>query len=302
MSVPSADSCPDGERALPITRPALRYHGGKFRLAPWVMQFFPAHRVYVEPFGGGGSVLLMKQRCHAEVYNDLDAELHNFFEVVRDRGEELRAALHLTPFSRLEFEQAYQPHPDPLEQARRTVVRSFMGFGSGGASGKSTGFRANSNRSHTTPAHDWANYPAALPAIVERLRGVILECRDAADVIRQHDSASTLIYADPPYVFSTRTRMLTQPAYGKWSGYRHEMTDEAHIALTELLHRVEGMVVLSGYPCDLYDRELYARWHRYERKALADGARARTEVAWLNPACAAALEHPAGGLFDTGRR
>lgn len=281
-----------------ITRPALRYHGGKFRLAPWLLQFFPPHKVYVEPFGGGGSVLLMKSRSHAEVYNDLDAELHNFFEVARDRGEDLRAALHLTPFSRLEFERSYEPSPDPLEQARRTVVRSFMGFGSGGASGKSTGFRCNSSRSHTTPAHDWRNYPEALPAITDRLRGVIIECRDASQVIRQHDGANTLIYADPPYVFSTRSRMLTQPAYGKWSGYRHEMTDADHRTLAELLHQVEGMVVVSGYPCDLYDKDLYAGWLRYERQALADGARARTEVVWLNPACADALESAAGGLFS----
>ncbi len=279
-----------------VTRPALRYHGGKFRLASWVMQFFPPHRVYVEPFGGGGSVLLLKERCHAEVYNDLDAELLNYFQVLRDRGDELRAALHLTPFSRVEFEQSYLPSPDPLEQARRTAVRSFQGFRSGGASGKSTGFRSNSNRSHTTPAHDWRNFPEALPAITERLRGVILECGDAIRCIQQHDSASTLVYADPPYVFSTRSRMLTQPAYGKWSGYRHEMTDADHVALAEHLRTVEGMVVVSGYPCDLYDRELYAGWQRHERRALADGARSRTEVVWLNPACSDALAR-APGLF-----
>ena len=280
-----------------VTRPALRYHGGKFRLAAWIMKFFPPHTVYVEPFGGGGSVLLLKQRTHAEIYNDLDAELQNFFTVARDQGEALRQALFLTPFSRLEFEQAYLPSPDPLEQARRTVVRSFMGFGSGGASGKKTGFRCNSSLSHTTPAHDWVNYPEALPAITARLRGVTLECRDAAEVIRQHDAANTLFYVDPPYVFSTRTRMLTQPSYGNWSGYRHELTDADHVALAELLHQVQGMVVLSGYACDLYDRELYAGWERHERKALADGARDRIEVVWLNPACSVALASATGGLF-----
>lgn len=280
-----------------ITRPALRYHGGKFRLAKWISSFFPPHLVYVEPFGGGASVLLQKQRSHAEIYNDLDAELNNFFAVARDRGDELRKALYLTPFSRAEFEQAYQPHPEPLEQARRTVIRSFMGFGSGGESGKRTGFRCNSSRSHTTPAHDWMNYPEALPAITERLRGVTLECRDAAAVIAQHDAPRTLIYADPPYVFSTRTRMLTQPSYQQWSGYRHEMTDAEHVALAELLHKVKGMVVLSGYPCDLYDRELYSGWERHERKALADGARNRTEVLWLNAACSRALHQSHGGLF-----
>lgn len=280
-----------------ITRPALRYHGGKFRLAQWILGFFPAHSVYVEPFGGAASVLLQKDRSHAEIYNDLDGELVNFFTVVRNRGEELREALRLTPFARAEFELSYDPVDDALERARRTAIRSFMGFGSGGASGKRTGFRSNSSRSHTTPAHDWTNYPDALPAIVDRLRGVTLECRDAGEVVRQHDATSTLVYADPPYVFSTRTRMASQPSYGAWSGYRHELSDDGHRQLAELLHAVRGMVVLSGYPCDLYDRDLYPGWERFERDAFADGARARKEVVWLNPACSAALSSATGGLF-----
>ena len=160
---------------MSITRPALRYHGGKFRLAPWILRFFPAHHVYVEAFGGGASVLLRKPRTHAEVYNDLDAEIVNLFRVVRDQGAELERIVSLTPFARDEFADSYEQHADPIEQARRTVVRSFMGFGSAGASGQATGFRANSNRSHTTPAHDWANFPEALASIVDRMRAVVIE-------------------------------------------------------------------------------------------------------------------------------
>ncbi|WP_114152364.1 DNA adenine methylase [Chromobacterium haemolyticum] len=278
------------------TRPVLRYHGGKFRLAPWIMEFFPAHRVYVEPFGGGGSVLIRKPRSHAEVYNDLDTEIVNLFAVLRDDGHRLREQLELTPFAREEFDLSYQPCTDPVEQARRTVVRSFMGFGSAAASGKKTGFRANSNRSHTTPALDWRNYPAALPYLIDRLRGGIIENRQAAEVIGQHDSESTLIYADPPYVLSTRGRMETEVAYGQYTGYRYEMTDNQHRDLASVLHSAKGMVVLSGYACDLYDKELYQGWERHERQALADGARERTEVIWINPACSEALH--GAGLFS----
>ena len=67
------------------TRPVLRYHGGKFRLAPWILTFFPRHTVYVEPFGGAAPVLLQKERLGAECYNDLDGEVVNLFRVLRYR-------------------------------------------------------------------------------------------------------------------------------------------------------------------------------------------------------------------------
>lgn len=192
------------------TRPVLRWHGGKWKLAPWVMQFFPDHRIYVEPFGGAGSMLMRKERVYAEIYNDLDDVVVNLFRVLRDdtKAARLIEALRLTPFARAEFTEALEAAEDDVERARHLVVRSYMGFGSNAHSSspvadktafktytrpgdqdayRSTGFRANSNRSGTTPAHDWANYPDALPAIVDRLRGVIVEQRPAIDVMKQHD-------------------------------------------------------------------------------------------------------------------
>lgn len=77
-------------------RPLLRYHGGKWKLAPWIINHMAEHKTYVEPFGGGGSVLIRKPRAYAEVYNDLDGDVVNLFRVARDRGEELRQALALT--------------------------------------------------------------------------------------------------------------------------------------------------------------------------------------------------------------
>ncbi|MEF2156413.1 DNA adenine methylase [Luteimonas sp. FXH3W] len=258
-------------------RPLMRYHGGKWRLAPWIISYFPEHRAYVEPFGGGGSVLIRKERSYAEVYNDLDGEVVNLFRVTRERGDELRELLRLTPFARAEFESAWQPSSDELEQARRTVIRSFMGFGSAAVSlevgGKpKTGFRANSNRSGTTPAHDWANYPDCMAALIERLQGVVIENRDAMKCMAHHDTEETLHYVDPPYVASTRD---------KGGDYRHEMTDADHRELAAFLRTLKGMVVLSGYHSELYD-ELYADWSRTERVAFADGAMKRTEVLWFN--------------------
>jgi DNA adenine methylase len=272
------------------TRPVLRWHGGKWLLAPWIIEHFPSHQVYVEPFGGAASVLMRKPRSYAEVYNDLDCDVVNLFQVLRSgRADELVAGLRLTPFSRQEFDQAYEPSPDPMEAARRLVIRSFMGFGSNGHNVKAkTGFRANSNRSGTTPAHDWVNYPDSLAMVVKRLAGVTVENRDAVEVMRQHDAAETLHYVDPPYVPSTRS--LKNPYDIKYRGgmYAHEMSEADHEPLLAALVDLTGMVVLSGYPAPLYDEAL-GDWRRVEREALADGARPRTEVLWINPACAARL-------------
>jgi DNA adenine methylase len=258
--------------ATTSARPLVRYHGGKWVLAPWIISHFPEHRCYVEPFGGGGSVLLRKRRSYAEVYNDLDGEIVNLFAVARDNGEALAKLVELTPFARAEFLESYSPAEDPLEQARRTLVRSFMGFGSN-AHNKATGFRANSNRSGTTPAHDWMNYPEALRMTVQRLRGVVIENRDAIACMKQHDAPTTLHYVDPPYVFGTRA--------DAGHDYRHEMTDQDHQTLAGALRELQGMVVVSGYRCDLYDA-IYAGWRRIDRAAHADGAAKRVESLWLS--------------------
>lgn len=265
---------PENVTAAP-TRPIVRYHGGKWRIAPWIISHFPEHRVYVEPFGGGGSVLLRKPRSYAEVYNDLDGEIVNLFRVARDCGDELIRSVELTPFARDEFMLAYEETADPIEKARRTMVRCGMGFGSTGANAThKTGFRGSATRSGTHPGHDWRNQPENLRNVIERLRGVIIENRPAIDVMRFHDAPTTLHYVDPPYVSSTRS----------WKGgkgaYRHEMGDEDHRDLADCLNELSGMVVLSGYPSGLYD-ELYHGWRRVERSALADRGAQRTEVLWL---------------------
>ncbi|WP_188258438.1 DNA adenine methylase, partial [Pseudomonas aeruginosa] len=172
----------------------LRYHGGKWKLAPWIISHMAEHKTYVEPFGGGGSVLIRKPRAYAEVYNDLDGDVVNLFRVARDRGEELRQALALTPFARGEFDISYDETTDTLERARRMIVRSFQGFGSAAASGERTGFRSSSSRSGTSPAMDWRNYPDALSAIIDRLQGVVIENRDAMEVMAHHDRPTTLHY------------------------------------------------------------------------------------------------------------
>jgi DNA adenine methylase len=270
-----------------VTRPLLRYHGGKWLLAQWIISHFPKHRVYVEPCGGAASVLMQKQRAYGEVYNDIDSELVNVFRVLRDRqsAADLERLLRLTPFSRDEFRLAYDPTECKVEQARRTIVRSFMGFGSAAVSkAHKTGFRSNANRSGTTLARDWQNYPNHIHAFVERLQGVLIENEQAENVIKRHDTPETLFYIDPPYPWSTRYQSAA------WADcYRHEMKDDDHRNLATVLWRVKGAVIISGYPCELYDRELYPDWKRVKRKAYADGAAERTEVLWMNKRAEACL-------------
>ncbi len=253
-----------------VQRPVLRYHGGKWLLAEWIISHFCPHRIYVEPFGGAASVLMQKQRSYAEIYNDLDGELVNLFRTIRERGDDLRRLLESTPFARDEFVLSYEKTDDPIEQARRTMVRSFMGFGSN-SHNKKTGFRANSNRLGTTPAHDWKNYPEALPWMIQRLQGVVLENRPAVDVMKAQDSKGTLHYVDPPYVAATRDA---------GGDYRHEMTDDDHRGLVAEMLQLQGSVFVSGYRCELYN-ELFDGWDYVERASFADGARARTEVLWM---------------------
>lgn len=282
------------------TRPALRWFGGKWRLAPWVIAHLPRHRIYVEPFGGAASVLLRKSRSYAEIYNDLDDELVSLFRVLRDPSSaiELERLLRLTPFARTELRAAYEPTGDPVERARRMIVRSYMGFGANSAatratSANATGFRASSSRSGTTPAHDWANYPDALSALARRMVGVTIEHADATKVMRAHDRADTLHYVDPPYLHETRSR---RNPYCTKHLYRHELSREDHVALLDALRDLVGMVVVSGYPAPLYDDAL-AGWRRVECQAFADGARPRTEVLWINPAAASALDRQHMPLF-----
>lgn len=257
-------------------------------LRRWIIQHFPDHRVYVEPFGGGASVLLGKSIVEREVYNDLDEDVVTLFRVLRDEVQSARliALLRLTPFARTEFEDAYEPTSDPIERARRLVVRSYMGFGSSVFANHATGFRdyTKVHRNDRFPARDWAGYPEHLAAVVERFRAVVVDRRDALEVIPRHDSPATLYYVDPPYVLSTRSNNR-----GVRQKYEHELTDDDHRKLAEVLRHVVGFVVLSGYRSPLYD-ELFGDWHREERNTHADGAQDRTESLWLSPRTVAALD------------
>ncbi|EDV2726007.1 DNA adenine methylase [Salmonella enterica subsp. enterica] len=269
-------------KAETIKHPAIRYHGGKFRLASWIINHFPAHRCYVEPFGGAASVLLKKEPSDAEVYNDLDGDVVNLFRVLRspDSRQSLIDACALTPYSRSEFRCAYEQTDDPIEQARRLIVRATMGFGSAGATKSRTGFRLDTKLNSATAQKIWARQPDNLAAVGSRFAGVLVENRDAIQCMQDHDTASTLHFVDPPYVHDTRVNVA------KNSAYRFEMTNSEHSVLLASLKELSGMVIVCGYDSDLYNDSL-SSWKRVTRTTAANGHSGsvqRTECLWINPA------------------
>lgn len=268
--------------SLTIKHPAIRYHGGKFRLASWIISHFPVHRCYVEPFGGAASVLLKKEPSEAEVYNDLDGDVVNLFRVLRDpaTSQALTAACALTPYSREEFTRAYKHSDDPVERARLLVVRATMGFGSAGATKGNTGFRLDTRRNSATAQAIWARQPDNLAAVASRFSGVLVENRDAIQCMHDHDTSTTLHFVDPPYVHDTRVGVA------KNSAYRFEMTDADHLTLLSCIKNLSGMVVICGYDNQIYNDSL-SIWKRITRTTSANGRAGsvqRTECLWINPA------------------
>ena len=254
-----------------ITSPPVRYMGSKFSVAKWIISHFPEHYSYIEPFCGGASVLFRKQRSRVEVINDLNQEVVNFFDVLRDRSEELQRALTFTPFSRFELRRAHEVHRDPLERARRFYIRSWQKF-NGGSEGHLGSWRFATEETATSPIGDWRKRCLEIPLFAERLRNVYIDCDTAVAVINRFDKPTALFYCDPPYVLDTRTTR---------SIYQSEMTDEDHETLSEYLHGIQGMALISGYNGPLYQR-LYADWKMVTTKAFATQRIARTECLWIN--------------------
>ena len=281
-------------RAQALSRPLLRDLGGKFRLAQRIIGHFPPHDTYVEPFGGAASLLLLKPPVDRETYNDLDGELVNLFRVLRSPAAgRLIRLLELTPYARAEYLAAFEPSDDPVEQARRTIVRSHMAHGNMSLRRtRPSGLRVDGLSGNTNVAANWADFPGALRVIVDRLRRVSIEQMDGRTLIAAFDGPRVLVYVDPPYV--RKTRLSAQVAADSAPLYTHEMSDADHEELVEQLVASKAMVLVSGYPSDLYNKRLQD-WRRVEIEARAHRNSPRTEALWINQLAQAALD--AGPLF-----
>lgn len=263
-------------------KPPFAYYGGKTTMADRIVSLLPEHSHYVEPFAGSLAVLLAKPRSEMETVNDLDRDLMTFWQVLRDRPDDLERVMHVTPHSRAEHEAAYDLDvPDDLERARRVWVLLSQGRGS---TLRKTGwrfYRDLAGSTYSMPDYLTA-YAERVPPAAARLHGVSLECRDAVEVVRDYGKhPNVLLYVDPPYLASTRNS----------TNYRHEMPSAAqHTELLTALLECRSSVVLSGYHSPLYD-DLLGDWHRVEFSAwtgngIRDGSTrvdgVRMEVLWSN--------------------
>ena len=275
-------------RDLVIKRPAIKFHGSKWKLFTWLSQFIPSHDYYIEPFCGSASFFFRKEQSQVEVLNDRDGLVTNFLRVLRDKPDELMYAIRLTPWSREEQKiavssvRALRDNNElygDVEKARLFYVHMLMQFGSGIIT--DGGFRTQKAPKGSKRIVDEINDIEHLYVASQRLTQAIIDNRDSLDVIDKYGSPESFIYVDPPYVKSTRYRK---------SKYFHEMSDEEHIALADSLNSVGAMVMISAYESELYN-DIYSGWAIHRKETLTHEKTYKSECVYLSPSLVDAIKH-----------
>lgn len=254
----------------------ITYYGGKLNLISELLPLIPKHRIYTEAFFGGGALFFAKPPTEAEIINDTNNMVVNFYEVVKTNFTELKTKIEATLFSRATYSVAHaiykMPHLfDKIQQAWAFYVGTNMGFscqiGSWGYDKYSKRVKAFQNRKLSFDE-----------SIFKRLENAQIENNDACKVIASRDTEDAFHYVDPPYINSNQ---------GHYGGY----TESDYINLLKTLAKVKGNFLLSSYPSDIL--ELYTKefgWHTKTfdkplsaRKAVAGKSRLRkTEVLTAN--------------------
>ena len=251
----------------------LNYPGSKWSMADMIIDLMPKHKSYLEPFFGSGAVFFNKDKVTLETVNDLDGRLINCFRVMRDEPEKLQYLISHTLYSREEFYLSNIPATDPVEDARRMLVRLW--FGVGGKTTAMPGYRKNISWNGPYTAYEWNDMTNRIGYASRRLKDVQVECLGAIDLIKQHNDVDTLIYCDPPYV---KSELVSDH-------YKHDFNNHQHEEFLQAISLHKGPVIISGYASELYNDAL-SEWHVVKRqtkvgitsKVKSD----RTEVLWCN--------------------
>lgn len=250
-----------------IRRP-VNYFGSKEMMCPLIHGLIPPGvSTWVDLFCGSAVVTLKKERHPREVINDLNGDIVNLFEVLRDHDQaaELYRRVELTPYAEDLLARAYEEEPaDPIAQAMRFLVVSW--FGRGGTSHRS-GFRW-SKKQTISPEFTWVRMPERLQAVAARLRGICIRKADAFKIIDDYDDPDCVLFVDPPY-----------PGVG----YRYavKMAADQHEALARRLRGCRAQVILTMSPGTVYS-QILDDWTVTETRVVGGGNTAKPEIILTN--------------------
>ena len=224
----------------------LPYIGGKNRLAKKIIELFPKHTTYVEPFAGGAQVLFHKEPSAVEVLNDLDGDIVNFFRICQAHHEELIRCMKFMLASRKWFGIMKSQNTDTLTDIQRAARFLYLQKNSFGGL-----VRRQDYQLAITSLRPFN--PQRLPEILdqahERLARVQIESLPYEEILKRFDKLETLFYLDPPYF----RRKL----------YRFNFKDEDFVKLAERLRAIKGNFILSIN--DVAEiREIFRGFHQRE--------------------------------------
>ena len=251
------------------------------KLAKWIIGLMPAHIHYVEPYLGGGAVLLHKAHNGiSEVVNDLDGDLSNFWQILATTPDRMLRELWGTPFSEEVWQaaEAGLADDDRVRRATAFFIRCRQSR-QGLCKDFATLSRTRTRRGMNEQVSSWLTAIEGLPEVHDRLKRVVIFNRDALGVIREQDGEQTCFYLDPTYFHETR---------GSVGEYKHEMTVGDHQNLLTLLCHVQGSFLLSGYRSPLYDNFAERQgWTRHEFSIVNNASSSKkketkTECVWTN--------------------
>lgn len=211
----------------------ITYYGGKQTLLKYSLPLIPQHRMYCEPFFGGGAVFFAKRKSDVEVINDINGEVINFYKVIKTKFSELQKEIQSTLHSRELYKKAMEIYKNPEKYSdvkRAWALWTATNQGFAGMIG-SWGFGKDDSKEAAL-----ANKRDAFTKDYEqRLTKVQVESNNAIKVIKRCDDKETFIYADPPYIGSDQ---------GHYKGY----SESDYRELLDTLAKVKGKFLLSSYP------------------------------------------------------